>query len=177
MAVAVEDTGGVFGEGRLVLPGLGSSDPGVGDDFVETDFDEPCAGRADGVVVTAALFTGDDEFAGKVIAVRQSFDSTQVETAEDRRGPQCQRRGRAGGDQARLGAGQLGDPLPGGRLQLLQRNPLSSSLAERLEYRGGHRGTTQSGDSTRGIDDRGQAEVLVARHRLADSGCGVSKMG
>ena len=126
------------------------------------------------VVVSTALFTRDDELAGEVVAVWQLFDSTEVVAAEDGGGAQGQGCRRAGGDQARLGSGQLGDPLPGGRLQLLQRHPLGSSVAKGIEHLGGHGSTTETGDCARGVDDRGQAEILVAGHGCLEPGLRVA---
>ena len=82
------------------------------------ELDEPRAGRADEVVVGLRCARWTTISRRPVARVGEALHPVGVEPGQHRRGPERQRRGRAGRDVAGLGPGQLGDQLAGGVLQV-----------------------------------------------------------
>ena len=165
--VPISDAGSVRTDSGFVLPKLRPPNAGVGNNFIETDFDKPRPGRQDRVVVTATLLPRDEDLLRKPLAMRQPLNPPQILARQNRRRPQRQSRRRPARHKPGLRPRRFSNLPRSRRLKLFQRHPLCSPLTKRLNDLTRHRSSTQPGHCPGGINNRLNPERSVNGHDSA----------
>jgi hypothetical protein len=164
--VHIENPRRLRAERRLELPRLRAANAGAGDNFIEAYLHEARPRGADGMIVAVAMLARHHELMRKVLGVRQLLHTAQVVACQDRCRAEHEPRRRAAGDDARLGAGRLGDDARRCTLQLIERYGILRGGTKRVEHRLRHRRSPQSRHRSGHVDDRLDAPLAKDAHAI-----------
>ena len=117
------------------------------------DFDELRARVPDGMVVTVAMRLLDHDLVQHAVRAREELDALRIGARDARGGPKRQGGGATSGDESRLAIQELGDPVPGFFVQLVQVHVLRRRPLHRAEDLGRHLGCRQPGVRARGVQE------------------------